>query len=267
MYKPSNKVNNIVGGVLMDEYNNYKHNGNHKKKSGKNKVSFYISLAICVTAIGLAVWSTFTSYSDYKDKKVQVESETATQVNNAVTGVTVEETTTFTSTTFDTTTESTTQSTTSSTEPTETSSMSAVQTMLQIPGSLIYPVENANVSKEFSEDAVYNKTMGDYRSHLGLDFKCKKSDKVLAMSDGVVGDIYDDERMGQVIILDCGSFMIYYSGVDDVKVNVNDNIAKGDVLSNVGEIPCESKDGIHLHTAIRVNGSYIDPLSVISNNQ
>ena len=73
--------------------------------------------------------------------------------------------------------------------------------------------------------------------------------------------------MGKVIILDCGSFMIYYSGVDNVKVEINDTITKGDVLSNVGGIPCENKDGIHLHVAVRVNGSYVDPLSVISNNQ
>ena len=53
----------------------------------------------------------------------------------------------------------------------------------------------------------------------------------------------------------------------NIKVEINDTITKGDVLSNVGGIPCESKDGIHLHVAVRVNGSYVDPLSVISNNE
>lgn len=250
----------------MDEYNKYKNSHNHKKrKSAKNAVSFYISLAICITAIGLAVWSTFTSYSEYKDKKNEVASVTATPANNAVTGVTVERTET-TATTITETTTSTTMPTTT-TAPAPSTTLSAVETMLQVPGSLIYPIEGTKVSKAFSEDAVYSKTMGDYRGHLGLDFACKKDDKVLAMADGVVGDIYTDERMGKVIILDCGSFMIYYSGVDNIKVEINDTITKGDVLSNVGGIPCESKDGIHLHVAVRVNGSYVDPLSVISNNQ
>ena len=250
----------------MDEYNKYKNSHNHKKrKSAKNAVSFYISLAICITAIGLAVWSTFTSYSEYKEKKNEVASVTATPANNAVTGVTVERTET-TATTITETTTSTTMPTTT-TAPVPSTTLSAVETMLQVPGSLIYPIEDTKVSKAFSEDAVYSKTMGDYRSHLGLDFACKKDDKVLAMADGVVGDIYTDERMGKVIILDCGSFMIYYSGVDNVKVEINDTITKGDVLSNVGGIPCENKDGIHLHVAVRVNGSYVDPLSVISNNE
>ena len=109
--------------------------------------------------------------------------------------------------------------------------------------------------------------MGDYRSHLGIDFNCKKDTNVLSMSDGVVSDIYDDERMGKVVILDCGTFMIYYSGLDNVKVQVNDTLSKGDTISNVGEMPCESGDGIHLHVAIRVNGSYVDPLSVIGTNE
>lgn len=250
----------------MDEYNKYKNSHNHKKrKSAKSTVSFYISLAICITAIGLAVWSTFTSYSEYKEKKNEVASVTATPANNAVTGVTVERTET-TATTITETTTSTTMPTTT-TAPVPSTTLSAVETMLQVPGSLIYPIEDTKVSKAFSEDAVYSKTMGDYRSHLGLDFACKKDDMVLAMADGVVGDIYTDERMGKVIILDCGSFMIYYSGVDNIKVEINDTITKGDVLSNVGGIPCENKDGIHLHVAVRVNGSYVDPLSVISNNE
>ena len=250
----------------MDEYNKYKNSQNHKKHNKRNKLSFYVSLAICITAVGLAVWSTFSSYSSFKDKKNQVATATvtATQANNQVTGVTVEETTT---TTFSTTEPTTTSTTATTTTPNTSTTMSAVQTMLQVPGNLIYPIKDAKVSKPYSENAVYNKTMGDYRSHLGIDFSCKKDAKVLAMSDGVVSDIYDDDRMGKVVIVDCGTFMIYYSGLDNVKVNVNDTVSKGDLVSNVGDMPCESQDGCHLHVAIRVNGSYIDPLSVIKTNE
>lgn len=247
----------------MDEYNKYKNSQNHKKHNKRNKLSFYVSLAICITAVGLAVWSTFTSYSSFKDKQDQVTTATATQANNQVTGVTVEETT------FSSTTETTTVPTTVSqtTVPYTSTSMSAVQTMLQVPGNLIYPVENGKILKSYSEEAVYNKTMGDYRSHLGLDFKCSKKTEVLSMSDGVVSDVYTDERMGKVLVMDCGSFMIYYSGLDNIKVKMNDSVSKGDVISNVGDMPCENKDGIHLHVAIRVNGSYVDPLSVIGTNE
>lgn len=248
----------------MDEYNKYKNSQNHKKHNKRNKLSFYVSLAICITAVGLAVWSTFTSYSSFKDKQDQVTTATATQANNQVTGVTVEETTTTTSA-IETTTVSTTVSET--TIPNTSTTMSAVQTMLQVPGNLIYPVENGKILKSYSEEAVYNKTMGDYRSHLGLDFQCNKKTEVLSMSDGVVSDVYTDERMGKVLVMDCGSFMIYYSGLDNIKVNINDSVSKGDVISNVGDMPCENKDGIHLHVAIRVNGSYVDPLSVIGTNE
>ncbi|MBQ9674169.1 MAG: M23 family metallopeptidase [Ruminococcus sp.] len=263
----------------MDEYNKYKNrNENHKKRNSMaNKVSFYVSLAICVTAIGLAVWSTYTSYSEYKEKQQIIDNTSATQVNNAVTGVTVTKTTvpptsqtnTVTETTLTETTQPTTTrpAETSTTSPQTSTTMSAVETMLQVPGSLIYPLEDAKVSKGYSKDAVYSKTMGDYRSHLGLDFSCTKNSKVLAMADGIVSDIYDDDRMGKVLIEDCGSFMIYYSGLDKVKYKINDSLSQKDVIGNVGTIPSESKDGIHLHVSVRVNGNYVDPLSVISNNE
>ncbi len=253
----------------MEDYNKYKNHHNRKKSQSRaNKISFYVSLAICVTAIGLAVWSTYTSYSQYQDKKNEISTTVkATQANNAMTGITVEETTVSETTTIQETTVTTHTTVPKTTTPATSTTMSAVQTMLQVPGSLIYPIDGAKVTKAFSEDAVYSKTMGDYRSHLGLDFACKKKDNVLAMSDGVVADIYDDERMGKVLIMDCGSYMVYYSGLDKIKVNINDNVQKGDVISNVGEIPSESKDGVHIHVSVRVNGSYVDPLSVISNNQ
>lgn len=249
----------------MDEYNKYNNHKYKNSKQTKNKVGFYVSLAICVTAIGLAVWSTYTSYSTYKEKQQEVTA-TATQANNAVTGVTVEETTTTTETS---TTAETTATTVAETTTVETPSttLSAVETMLQVPGSLIYPIEGANISKPYSQDAVYSKTMGDYRSHLGIDMECNNKSDVLAMADGLVSDIYDDERMGKVLIEDCGSFMIYYSGIDKPKVEVNDSVSKGDKLCKVGSIPSEKKDGKHIHVAVRVNGSYVDPLSVISNNE
>lgn len=259
----------------MDEYNKYTNNHNHNKKNSmKGKFGFYVSLAICITAIGLAVWSTYTSYSDYKEKENEVTA-TATQANNQVTGVTVEKTTKDTTatttgeitTTYTTTAENTTNATTATTNQGTSTTLSAVETMLQVTGSLNYPLEDAKILKAFSQDVVYSKTMGDYRSHLGIDFKCKKNSKVLTMADGLVSDIYDDERMGKVLIEDCGSFMIYYSGIDNVKVNLNDSLSVGDVISNVGTIPSEKKDGTHIHIAVRVNGSYVDPLSVISNNQ
>lgn len=260
----------------MDEYNRYRNNNerSRKNRSAANKVSFYASLAICLTAIGLAVWSTYTSYSDYQQKQSVIDELSASQVNKNVTGIVVTSTEQTTAATTQPTTASETQTTAeTTTAPPETTTtvppttLSAVETMLQVPGSLIYPIEDAKVIKGFSKEAVYSKTMGDYRSHLGVDFECKKDSEVVAMADGIVSDIYDDERMGKVLIEDCGSYMIYYSGIDNVKLKLNESISQKDKLGNVGRIPAEKKDGTHLHVSVRVNGSYVDPLSVISNDK
>lgn len=241
------------------------------KKSRKEKVGFYTAFSICLVAVGLALWSTYESIGGFENQNVTEPTYTAVYlstepVGRDMTGVTVEETEAFETTYY---TEYT-HPEPVTTEPVQeyTGDSESLQTMLQVSASLDYPVSSGKVLKEYSEEAVYNSTMGDYRAHTGVDFKADDGENVLAMSDGTVEEIYSDGMYGNVIKVKNGNFSVYYCGVSDTMYCVEGTqITRGDIIAKVGDIPCESQDGKHLHIEIRVGDKYIDPLLIISSDE
>lgn len=250
----------------------------HKSKKPTERVGFYIALSICLVAVGLAVWSTYTSVSEYmaqSDAEYEASlKETTVPVVQEVTGVT-ESDTSFEETVE---TEAPTQGETrddeitlyeSSTVPdtedvdaqSELDSLSAV---LKVTESLIYPVDSKSVLREYSETAVYNNTMKDYRAHTGTDFVANEGENVYAMCDGVVNSIAFDERYGVIIEISNSDYSVYYCGVSsETNVRMQDQVAQGDIIGTVSQIPCEKEDPVHLHVEIKVGDKLIDPLTVI----
>ena len=232
------------------------------KKSRKEKIGFFTAFSICIVAVAMALWSSFASIGGYDNANINETTYTATltqteAVDNQVTGITVEET------------EETTQATESPAETTQSySGEDALATMLQVSASLDYPVESRKVIKEYSEDAVYSKTMGDWRAHTGIDISAKEGEDVLAMSDGVVEQVYTDPLLGEVIKVTQGNFSVLYCGIGGKIYCVQgQEIVRGEVLGQVGAVPCESEDNPHIHIEVRVGDKSIDPLTVISSDE
>lgn len=245
------------------------------KKPGE-RIGFYIALSICLVAVGLAVYSTYTSVRDYlKQSDDEYSSslvETTAPVAKDVTGVTEESTdavaTVDEATTSETRKKSLTLYETSTLPETEDvdaeSDLDSLSPVFRVKESLIYPVDSKSVLREYSEEAVYNSTMKDYRAHTGTDFTAKTGENVYAMCDGVVNKISFDERYGVIIEVSNEDYTVYYCGVDsDTNVHMKDQVKQGDVIGYISQIPCESKDPVHLHVEIKVGDELIDPLSVI----
>lgn len=259
----------------------YKHNSGKKRTE---RVGFYIALSISLVAVGLAVWSAYTSVSEYlgnsEDGYYSSLTETSAEaVAQDVTGITEEAPTD--PATFD---EPAPQSETetrrkvltlyeSSTLPREEdvsaqSDLDSLQAVLKVTENLSYPVKSKTVLREYSEEAVYNSTMKDYRAHTGCDFVTKAGEDVYAMSDGVVKDISFDEHYGVIVEVSSGEYSVFYCGVDSkTKVSMKDQIRRGDVIGKVSQIPCENADPSHIHIEIKVNDKLIDPMTVIMNDR
>ena len=244
------------------------------KKTRKEKIGFFTAFSVCIVAVALALWSTYASIGGFDNQNVTEPTYIATlapvteAVNNYVTGVTVTEPAESTAVWTETqapTIETTEPDTTAQPYTGENGSL---QTILQVSASLDYPVMSGKIVKEYSEDAIYSETMEDYRAHTGVDFEADIGENVIAMSDGVVDSIYTDNMYGNVIKVTHGNFSIYYCGVSETMDCVEGGqINRGDIIGKVGNIPCEQKDGMHLHIEVRVGDKTIDPLTVISNNQ
>ena len=218
-----------------------------KKRSKKERVGFFTALSICVIAVGMAAYSTYTSLTGVFDN----DDNATLAVNNIVTGVTETEKPT---TAPPETTESVTEPRETETEddyeeetaPKETKS--AIETMVTVNSSLAYPLE--------------------WQAHTGVDFACDEGDNVYSMGDGEVKRIYKDDILGKTIVVKAPTYTAYYSGMsENVKVEKGSVVKAGDVLATAGSVPGESLDGKHIHIAVKVKGQYTDPLSLISNDE
>ena len=254
-----------------------------EKKDASERLSFYIALSICVVAVGLAIWSASSGFgkspqSDSNSYFASLKSSSTQAVAQNMTGVTEAETEPALPPT-----QAPTQQQTKPTERTkgiviydtetmptedeEPEELDAMQAVLKVTDSLVFPVKSGSVVKPDSEDAVYSKTMQDYRAHTGCDFAAAEGENVYAMCDGKVNDISVSELYGVIIEVKSPGFSVYYCGLsNDVKVKKSDTISVGDTIGAVGQIPSESADEPHIHVEIRVGKRLIDPLSVINQN-
>ena len=132
----------------------------------------------------------------------------------------------------------------------------------------LWDSQSGDVIKQYSEDAVFSKTLKDYRAHTGCDFGAKEGENVYAMCDGKVKNISVSELYGVIIEVESPGFSVYYCGMsNDMEVEKGDNLTAGDTIGTVGKIPSESADDSHIHVEIRVGKTLIDPLSVINKDE
>lgn len=152
-----------------------------------------------------------------------------------------------------------------STESTESSEASTqpVQQQESDDFSLTLPVSGAAIAPFSGDMLVKNETLGDWRTHNGIDISAELGSAVTASSDGVVTDIRSDPLWGNVVEVTSGDYVMTYSGLsDNILVSVDMTVTAGDQIGSVGEIPCELSLEPHLHFDVKQNGEYVDPASL-----
>lgn len=254
---------------------NYKH---AKEKKPTERVGFYIALSICMMAVGLAVWSAYSTLSEPAESSDNTYFSSLSTENAAVgqemTGVTEADTQAVTEPETEAPTDAATEPARklviSESKPSEAQSadneMEAdpLQAVLNIKEDMIYPVKSRQVTKPYSEDAVYSKTLRDYRAHAGCDFAADEGENVYVMCDGTVSDISVSELYGVIVEVDSGDCSVYYCGLDtQLMVEKGQELSAGDTIGTVAQIPCENEDEPHVHIEIRSGNRSVDPLSVI----
>lgn len=130
------------------------------------------------------------------------------------------------------------------------------------PKELKKPVDG-DIVKEFSMDKLlYSNTLGDWRTHSGVDIAGNVGDKVYAAYDGTIKDIYNDSKYGITIVIDHqNNFKTIYSNLlSDNVVSVGQQVKQGDVISGIGETAMyEVSDEPHLHFEVSDNDELLNP--------
>jgi len=231
-----------------------------EKGSIKNffqKRGFYIALAVCMIMIGIATFNAvnklgipssdddLTNTSSIKDVGTALSnipdvnsSDTSNNPSNPVqsSGIT--------------------SSTKSSNTPSKTSTTATF---------FVMPV-GGTIAKEYNAETLqYSETYKDWRLHLAIDIKADASTAVYSAGDGVVKEIYYDDMLGEVVVIDHGnSILAYYCGLNkQPSVKVGQTIASGKQIGVVDAIPSESVEPTHLHFAMKKDGKLGNPLEIM----
>ena len=162
----------------------------------------------------------------------------------------------------------TTPTTPTVTEPEDSGSQEASlpQTVEEEPAETVQPVEEDPVPAVFTwpvkgeilsgfslEVLAYDETMGDWRTHSGVDIAASVGTNVLAISAGTVQGVYDDDLTSTYCNLSAKP-----------TVSEGDTVSTGTVLGVVGETAiAESSRPSHLHLEMAQDGKAVDPVSYL----
>lgn len=132
------------------------------------------------------------------------------------------------------------------------------------PAALVFtwPVNGTILAGYSVEALAYSETMGDWRTHDGLDLAVSLGAQVYATAAGTVSAIYQDDFMGTTVEIDHGNgLMSQYANLAEVPtVSVGDKVSTGSVIGSVGATAAaEQGSQPHLHFAMYQDGNPVDP--------
>jgi len=131
----------------------------------------------------------------------------------------------------------------------------------------MFPVQG-DIMVEYAKDhIIYSKTLGDWRTHKGIDIKSILGAQVKAAADGVIEKIYNDDGYGITIIIDHrnGIKTKYCNLSTDSMVKEGQNVKQGDIISGIGDTAVfEIGEEPHLHFEVIKDGESVDPKTFLA---
>ena len=259
-------------------------NGKRFSENKARRNGFYLALAVCLVAVGIAAWSTFDAVQGYiaateelgnsssstssrsDDPQAQKSPTPSSQPSAGTVKPSTAPTATPKPTYVPKPSDPPVQDTPepADTEP-EEPQVPVNAPMYEISGEMIYPVSGETVAKAYSAGApVYSATMKDWRVHAGVDLDAESGEQVLACGNGIVKETYTDNMLGNVAVIEHGDYLFYYCGMgENFLVEPEDVVTMGQAIGTVTAVPGESADQPHLHLEVRRDSAYLDPQAVI----
>lgn len=232
---------------------------------------FYVAIAVCLLGAGAATWlavdRTITGIEDNNTQMIESENQwndypQLEEAEKKQPGVKTPSATTPSPSA------SSSSAQSSSSEP---ASKPAVSSELsEAPAKLpdlayVLPVKAEIINPFSNGELVKNMTLGDWRTHDGVDIAAEQGTDVLAAADGTVTSVRTDALWGTVVTIDhADGNQTIYCGLDKVTpVKEGDTVLVKQVIGRVDGVPCEISQPNHLHFAMKRDGQWVDPLSVM----
>lgn len=134
------------------------------------------------------------------------------------------------------------------------------------PTLVVPPLTGETVAAFSMEELQYSETLGDWRTHNGVDVAAEAGTPVCAAAAGTVLDVRDDDLMGTTVVIshDGGLETVYANLQAIPTVEIGDYVTAGQIIGAVGRTALsESAQGAHLHFSVTRNGQYVDPAAYL----
>ena len=126
------------------------------------------------------------------------------------------------------------------------------------------PIFGRMLNAYSGDELVYNKTLGDWRTHNGIDYAAHEGEAVPSPVDGSVVLAGADGSWGPVVaVKDSAGRVWRLCGVASPKVKEGDTVSAGQVLGTVGSVSCECAEESHIHLEVMQDGRYLDPVKAM----
>lgn len=113
-------------------------------------------------------------------------------------------------------------------------------------------------AEEQEKSIIYHENT--YIQNSGIDFVNQNAFEVVAVLDGTVTNVKDDEILGKIIEINHGNeYVSIYQSLSDVKVKKDDVVSQGQTLGTSGTNQLDKELGNHLHFEFYANGQIVDP--------
>ena len=275
-------------------------NGKRFSESKARKNGFYLALAVCLVAVGIAAWSTYDTVHTYLTSNSGTPSSSQVQEGDKTSGTAstpgmrdsgknddpeAPRTAATPAPARQTVGSVTNRSANNRAEtnvvsepvsgeqeaalpeeiPEEEPQIPVNAPLYEISEELIFPLSSGEIPLAYSAGApVYSQTMKDWRIHVGADVKAEAGEQVLSCGNGQVKRAYTDRMLGNVVEIEHGDYEFYYCGLgENFLVKEGDIVTKGQAIGTVTAVPFEAADEPHLHLEVRRDGIAIDPETIL----
>lgn len=133
----------------------------------------------------------------------------------------------------------------------------------------VRPTSGAIITPFSGDELLFQPTFGDWRVHTGTDFAAETQEPVLAITNGTVESVTNDDMYGITVTLSHDTDLVTtYSGLESVRVSVGQLVDAGETLGLCAEsLPAEAAQGTHVHVEAERAGTAIDVVELIGEVQ
>jgi len=132
---------------------------------------------------------------------------------------------------------------------------------LQFREGFLAPVMVISISSPFYVRRDYNKIKG--KPHSGIDFRGKQGTPIYAINSGTVVLARDMFYEGKFTIIDHGQRVFsLYMHQSKILVEKGQKVSRGEKIGEIGSTGMST--GPHLHLGVVVNGTLVNPLSILA---